>query len=86
MPTPIEYKIDIKDLKFTPEILTVHPGDKVQWKNSDIVPHTVTADKSFDSGRIAVGGIWTLEVPPKKGEYLYTCTFHPNMKAKLIVQ
>ena len=80
------YTVDIKQLKFLPEVLVVHPGDKVQWNNLDIVPHTVTADKAFDSGSIAVTGTWTLEAPSKKGGYVYTCSFHPNMKAKLVVQ
>ncbi len=80
------YTVEIKQLKFLPDVLTVHAGDRVQWKNSDIVPHTVTAEKAFDSGSIAVGATWTLEAPSKTGEYIYTCTFHPNMKAKLVVQ
>jgi plastocyanin len=85
-PAATTYTVEIKQLKYLPDVLVVHPGDKVQWNNLDIVPHTVTADKAFDSGSIAVGGTWTLEVPSKKGDYLYTCTFHPNMKAKLVVQ
>jgi plastocyanin len=81
------YTIEIKQLKYLPNVVTVHPGDTVQWKNSDIVPHTATTvDKGFDSGSIAVGGTWTLTVPAKTGDYFYKCTFHPNMKAKLIVQ
>jgi plastocyanin len=81
------YTIEIKQLKYFPNVVTVHPGDTVQWKNSDIVPHTATTvDKGFDSGSIAVGGTWTLTVPAKTGDYFYKCTFHPNMKAKLIVQ
>ena len=79
--------IEIKQLKFLPPVVTVHPGDKVQWTNNDIVPHTATTvDKGFDSGSIGVGETWTLTAPAKKGDYFYTCTFHPNMKAKLVVQ
>jgi len=79
--------IEIKQLKFLPPVVTVHPGDKVQWTNNDIVPHTATTgDKGFDSGSIGVGETWTLTAPAKKGDYFYTCTFHPNMKAKVVVQ
>ena len=79
--------IEIKQLKFLPAVVTVHPGDKIQWTNNDIVPHTATTvDKGFDSGSIGVGEAWTLTAPAKKGDYLYTCTFHPNMKAKLVVK
>jgi plastocyanin len=81
------HTVEIKGLKFLPEVVNVHPGDKVVWTNNDIVPHTATTvDKGFDSGSIGVGASWVLSVPAKKGEYLYTCTFHPNMKAKLLVQ
>jgi plastocyanin len=79
--------IEIKQLKFLPAVVTVHPGDKIEWTNNDIVPHTATTvDKGFDSGSISVGETWTLTAPAKKGDYFYTCTFHPNMKAKLVVQ
>ena len=34
-------------------------GDTIEWKNADIVPHTVTAvDKSFDSAAISPGHSW----------------------------
>jgi plastocyanin len=79
--------IEIKQLKFLPVVVTVHPGDKIEWTNNDIVPHTATTvDKGFDSGSIGVGETWTLTAPAKKGNYFYTCTFHPNMKAKVVVQ
>ena len=79
--------IEIKQLEFLPAVVTVHPGDKIEWTNNDIVPHTATTvDKGFDSGSISVGQTWALTAPAKKGTYFYTCTFHPNMKAKLVVE
>ena len=79
--------IEIKQLKFRPAVVTVHPGDKIEWTNNDIVPHTATTvEKGFDSGSISVGQTWALTAPAKKGDYFYTCTFHPNMKAKLVVE
>lgn len=80
------HTVTIKDFEYQPAILTVEVGDTVEWKNGDIVPHTVTAaDKSFDSGSIRSGGSWKF-VAKKTGAFDYICTFHPNMKAKLIVQ
>ena len=71
---------------YQPDVVTAHVGDTVQWKNADIVPHTVTAeDKSFSSGAIAPGTIWKL-VAKKAGTFPYSCTPHPNMHGKLIVQ
>jgi plastocyanin len=80
----------IRKFKFEPTTVTVHAGETVEWKNDDIVPHTATADgeaqkPAFDSGAIHTGKAWRY-VAQKEGTYDYTCTFHPNMKGKLIVQ
>jgi plastocyanin len=80
----------IREFKFEPATVTVHAGDTVEWKNDDVVPHTVTVDgepqkPAFDSGSIQTGAAWRY-VARKQGTYNYTCTFHPNMKGKLIVQ
>jgi plastocyanin len=57
----------------------------VEWKNADIVPHTVTArDKIFDSGDIPSETSWRL-IAKKPGRFEYGCGLHPNMKATLIV-
>jgi plastocyanin len=78
--------VTIKDMKYEPPSLTVKKGSTVEWKNEDIVAHTVTAvDKSFDSHIIAPGGSWNF-VARKVGSFDYICTLHPNMRAKLIVQ
>ena len=81
----------IRWFKFRPTTLTVREGETVEWKNEDIVPHTVTADAEVahkpvcDSGTIATGEARRY-VARKKGTYNYTCDYHPNMTGKLIVQ
>jgi plastocyanin len=78
--------VTIKDMKYQPATLTVEVGDTVEWKNEDIVSHSVTAvNKAFDSGTIRRGHSWELVVK-KRGTFDYTCTFHPNMKGVLIVR
>jgi plastocyanin len=73
-------------MRFGEGTLTVHKGDRVTWVNKDLFPHTVTADDgTFDSGSIAAEASWTYTAN-KTGEYAYTCTFHPTMKARLIVK
>lgn len=80
------HTVSIQGYKYLPEVLTIKMGDKVQWKNEDDVPHTATSiQKGFDSGNLAAGGSWEFHAT-KPGEYLYYCTYHPNMKAKLIVK
>jgi plastocyanin len=78
-------------MKFTPETLEVQQGDVVVWTNKDFFPHTVTADgatadgKAFDSGNIDSQKQWHY-VAKTRGEYTYSCTLHPTMKATLVVQ
>jgi plastocyanin len=80
--------VEIRNFAFQPATITVHPGDTVEWKNEDNVPHTATADTpkpGFDSGAIQPGGTWRYDAR-EKGTYDYICTFHPYMKGELIVQ
>ena len=79
------YVITIENMQFTPQKLTVHVGDRVEWTNKDLVPHTATADtKTFDSLSIAPNASWKF-VAHHAGEYSYGCTFHPTMKGTLTV-
>ena len=84
---PETQTIVIRGLKFQPAVMTVNVGDTVEWKNEDIVPHNAvsTEAKEFNSSTLAVGNSWKYQAA-KKGTFFYTCTLHPNMKAKLVVQ
>lgn len=79
------HTITIEGMKFSPETVTVKAGDRLVWNNKDIVPHTATAKGVFDSGSIAPGKSWS-HAAPKPGTYDYVCTFHPGMKATLVVK
>src|SRR5690348_13059500 len=37
-------EVTIKNFRFQPAQLSVHPGETVEFKNEDIFAHTVTAD------------------------------------------
>jgi plastocyanin/uncharacterized membrane protein len=77
-------QVIIKNFRFQPAQLNVHPGETIEFKNEDIFAHTATADDgSFDSGLIQPGSTWKLTVP-KAGTIAYHCTPHPNMKATLV--
>ena len=81
-----QHTVVIEGLQYNPRELTVHRGDRIRWVNKDLFPHTVTADgKLFDSRSIAVNGSWSY-VAAKRGEYAYSCTFHPTMKGAIKVQ
>ena len=78
--------VTIKNFAFMPPDLTVKAGTTVEWRNQDVVPHTVTAaDHSFRSGNIGPGKTWRF-VATKPGVFDYNCTPHPNMHGKLTVQ
>jgi len=80
-----DHVLVISNIQF-PKDEVVKTGDKVTWKNDDLVPHTVTADDgSFKSNSIEAGQSWTYKVTQKK-TVAYKCDFHPNMHAKLIIK
>ncbi|HEX6478855.1 MAG TPA: plastocyanin/azurin family copper-binding protein [Ktedonobacteraceae bacterium] len=76
---------------FSPTTLTIKVGTTVTWKNVPSVAHTVTSDdgKSFDSGSnnpiAAQSGTYSFTFT-KPGTYAYHCSFHPFMKATIVVQ
>lgn len=78
-------EVNIENMKFDPPAVTVAAGDSVVWINKDIVPHTVTAGRSFDSQMINAGARWSFKAK-KKGHFDYKCLFHPQMLGSLEVQ
>ena len=84
-PGPRTHKVDIRAFAVQPARLEVAAGDKVEWTNRDIVPHTATsADGSWDAGELA-GGRSGSVVVAKAGTFDYFCRFHPSMKGALVV-
>jgi plastocyanin len=71
---------------YSPGEITVKVGTQIVWTNTGAVAHTVTADDltSFDSGTIDPKATFKL-TPAMAGTFAYHCTFHPWMKATLVV-
>jgi plastocyanin len=85
-PKPVTHRLAIEGTTFTPELLTVKVGDTIVWTNKDPFPHTITSEAGgFDSHAIAPGESFTYKAA-KKGDFPYTCTFHPTMKGRLRVE
>ena len=84
---PPVHAVRIEGMRFVPETLTVHRGERIVWTNKDPVPHTVTAmtPRAFDSRALAPNASWSY-VAGKPGKYPYHCTSHPAMVGTLIVQ
>jgi plastocyanin len=74
---PVTHTVTVDSVRFSPADLTVNVGDSIVWVNKDILAHTATTLKpGFDSKVIDPGKSWRYTVK-KKGEYAYTCSFHP---------
>src|SRR5688572_23718342 len=65
------HTIEIKQMKFSPETLDVHKGDKVIWVNADIVEHDVTelTKKEWASSKLATGASWSMIVTKSEDYY-----------------
>jgi plastocyanin len=75
----------IEGMRFVPDTLSVRRGDRIVWRNKDLVPHTATAEKVFDSRSIPANATWTY-VASRAGTLPYLCSFHPTMTATLKVE
>jgi plastocyanin len=79
-----EVKID--NFSFSPAALTVKAGTQITWTNGDDIPHTVVSDgHAFKSKVLGRGEKFTFTAG-KPGTYSYTCSIHPNMTGKVVVE
>ncbi|MGC2403095.1 MAG: cupredoxin family copper-binding protein [Acidobacteriaceae bacterium] len=79
-----EVKID--NFNFLPAALTVKAGTEITWTNSDDIPHTVVSNgPTFKSKVLGTGEKFTFTAA-KPGTYLYSCSIHPNMTGKIVVE
>ena len=78
-----DHIVEIVNFRFSPEELTVAPGDTVTWINRDIVPHTATSrDGDWDSETVQAEGQWRMTIREGQNED-YFCRFHPSMVGRL---
>ena len=78
--------ITIKNIAFNPNTLTIKNGENVTWINEDPTSHIVKEDNGlFESSALANGQSFTYTFTTV-GTYNYTCTIHPSMKGKVIVE
>lgn len=77
--------VEIKDMKFQPQEISVKKGDTVMWVNQDMVTHCVTEEnkKEWTSSNIAAGSSWKMVVENSAD---YFCAIHMVMKGKIKVE
>ena len=78
--------VTIKNFAFDPATLTVSVGTNVTWINEDSVNHIVKSDTDvFESASLSSGQSFT-HTFTTIGTYNYTCSIHPSMHGKIIVE
>jgi plastocyanin len=84
---PRRHVVEISGMAFQPAVLELERGDTVVWVNRDLVPHTVTAERTsaWTTGILAQGQSGRY-VASMTGEVRYFCELHPVMKGKLIAR
>ncbi len=85
-PAPRAVTVEIRDMKYAPDTLTIPAGTKVTWINKDQMPHTVTdRARSFASAALDTGESYSYTFAAA-GEFAYFCAVHPFMTGKVIVK
>ncbi|ATP56551.1 plastocyanin [Pedobacter ginsengisoli] len=82
---PKAYTVEIKNMKFVPDDITVKQGDTIIWVNHDMMAHDVTEEgsKQWTSSIIPSGGSWKMGVTAAANYY---CSIHVVMKGKIRLQ
>ena len=82
-----EQRVEIADMAFAPETLTVAAGTTVTWVSADPnLPHTATSeDEVWFSGTLNEGDEFpfTFDEP---GTFAYFCEVHPTMTGTIVVE
>jgi plastocyanin len=83
---PRAHIVTIEGMKFSPDVVRIHAGDRVVFRNTDLFPHTATTKNGnvFDSGLIKPGESWTVQ-PSVNQPIHYVCRYHPSMTGQIVV-
>jgi plastocyanin len=83
--------VAIKTFQFGPDTVVVRPGERVEWRNTDAIEHTVTAgtpDQSahaFEGTLAGAGATFTAQFD-RSGTYPYYCARHSFMTGVVVVK
>jgi plastocyanin len=79
-------EVDMKNIKFVPQQVSVPVGSTIHFVNQDSVQHDVvaTSGATFHSPLFGKGGHFDYKAT-KAGTIDYVCTVHPGMDGKIIV-
>jgi len=79
--------VNIQNMQFVKNSMTVAQGAKVAWVNKDNVSHTITSDdgKFTSSTTLDPGQVYIFTFN-NLGTFTYHCSLHPTMKGTIIVK
>jgi plastocyanin len=82
-----EQRVEIADLAFDPDTLTVAVGTTVTWVSADPnLPHTSTSeDELWSSGTLNEGDEFPFTFE-ETGTFAYFCEVHPDMTGTIVVE
>lgn len=76
--------VEIENMQFRPDTISVHKGDTVTWINNDIVAHNVTQrEATWASPTLPSGATWQKVINKSDSYY---CSIHINMKGEIVVE
>lgn len=76
---PALHVVTIRKLAFAPGAVDAALGDTVEWRNEDLVPHTVTSRSGgWASGNLPPDSTWRWVVAGKDSA-AYFCSYHTTM-------
>lgn len=76
--------VNIEKFKFNPETLIVKKDTAVTWVNNDSAPHQIKS-ALFNSDLLSKGQSFSFSFN-EVGVFDYSCSIHPSMLGKIIVQ
>lgn len=80
--------VEMKDDRFSPQIIAINAGDTVVWKNTGANNHTTRGIKNgplvWDSGTLAPGQSYSRKFTAA-GRFGYSCSLHAGMTGEVIV-
>ena len=80
----VEVKID--NFSFGPQEPTVAVGTTVTWTNRDDIPHTVVSTDGVFKSKVLDTDEKFSYTFAKAGTFGYSCSIHPKMTGKIVVQ
>lgn len=83
---PAGATLDMKDLHFGSDTVTVSAGQAVEWVNNDPLDHSVTLDDGSMASPLIHPGARFRFVFDHAGTFSYHCTPHPFMKGVVVVK